>query len=177
MKNTKLSFCCLILVTLSGFLAGCKDKVTAPEESFVCIKEIEVTRVTDGITASLEVEVHLYEAGSNRFLGCSGLLNVDRADSLYRVEAYFEKLALSGSSLLRYDEVRDKNLYLVVSEDDRNPCPAEVDTIPDPNDDFRIADDLLGISAPFSGQLLQAPQNMSFGKVAHLQLTIKRRRI
>jgi hypothetical protein len=177
MKNAKLSFCYLALVTLSNFLPGCKDRVTAPEADFVCIKEIEVTGETDGITTSLEVEVHLYEDGTRRFLGCSGLLEADLADSLYQVEAFFMKHSLSGGSFLMYDEVSGKNIYLIVSEDDRSPCPAEVDTIPDANDDLRIADDVIGISAPFSGQLLRAPQNMSFGRVVHLQMTVKRRRI
>jgi hypothetical protein len=48
------------------------NRVMAQAER-ICISEIQVTGESDGIFGPrLEVEVHMFESGTNFFLGCSG---------------------------------------------------------------------------------------------------------
>ena len=64
---------------------------------FLTVTEIEVVNVTDLNLLSdlLEVEVHLYDANTGQFLGCSGaesgLDAVDQSDTPYFVNGYFQQ--------------------------------------------------------------------------------------
>ena len=117
----------------------------------VDIKEIEVTGINDGI-GRLEIEVHLHEEGTNRFLACSGQINglegVDHSGTLYNVDARFQMLRNRN---LTYFDLQDKSVYAVVIEDDLAPCPCEPGA----------GDDGVATSNPFPGTDLQAAKEIT----------------
>lgn len=119
-----------------------------PDSPVVKVKEIAVTGISDGI-GKLEIEVHLYDQDSGEFLGCSGQINglerVDLSEVLYRVDADFQRPFLGP--MLTLADIRDRSIYAVVKEDDSLPCPCP--------DDFVNADELVGITPPFTGVGLQ----------------------
>jgi hypothetical protein len=110
--------------------------------------------------------VHIYEYGTERFLGCSGdhsgLNYVDEPGILYRVRACFQKPD-NHEEALTYEDIQNRMIYLKVIEDDDNACPAQ-DSIP--------PDDLVGTSPPFPGSSLFPPRTMQFGDVKHLTLGV-----
>ena len=55
-------------------------------------------------------------------------------------------------------------IYLITSEDDDNPCPAQYGGV------FPFSDDLIGMSEFFSGNQLAGLKLMAFGRVQHLLL-------
>ncbi|MFQ5651776.1 MAG: Ig-like domain-containing protein [bacterium] len=133
----------------------------------IAITEIKVSGIIDGGfngPTRLEVEVHMYEQGSNRFLGCSGrgsgLRTVDESDVLYTVEAFFQK-PVHGTDLLTFGDVIDRVIYLRVIEDDADECPSPANSTPD---------DAIGVSAPFDGVDLFTASVMQFDKVSHLRI-------
>lgn len=123
---------------------------TRPDSPEIEVKEIEVTGESDGF-GKLEIEVHINEKGTDRFLGCSGQINglrgVDVSGTLYKVNARFT-LGASTSRTLTYFDVQDKDIYLVVIEDDSGPCPCQ----------FGGPDDHVGTTPPFSGAILSEAQ-------------------
>ena len=148
------------------------DRLVLRVRELVVISEIKVVNLNDPqfLNDLLELEAHLFEAGTNRFLGCSGkesgLRGVERDSILYTVEAFFQKPAY-GDSALTYEEVENKLVYLEIIEDDLDACPVPANRSPD---------DFVGRSPTFPGQVLSTPQIMSFGRVAHLKLVRARRR-
>jgi len=141
-----------------------------PPSPAVKINEIEVKNLTDGI-GSLEMEVHIYEAGTDRFLGCSGQLNglqpVDVSGRLYAVNARFT-LDQSRQRNVTYFDIRDKNIYVVTIEDDEFPCPCPPDY-----GSFGL-DDLVAISAPFPGtELFQTKELRNLGNLTLLTMSLE----
>jgi hypothetical protein len=140
---------------------------TRPPSPAVKINEIQVKNLSDGI-GSLEIEVHIHELGTDRFLGCSGQINglreVDVSGRFYVVNAKFT-LDQSRQRNLTYYDVKDKNIYLVIIEDDEAPCPCP------PSYGGLGLDDLVVISAPFPGaELFQAKEITNLGNLTHLSL-------
>ncbi len=87
------------------------------------VSQINVN-ASDGF-GTLEVEVHMYDAATGVWLGCSGdeygLANVAVGNTLYAVTGYFVD-ALSRP--LGVDQLAGRNVRLVVTEDDYIECPA-----------------------------------------------------
>jgi hypothetical protein len=128
------------------------------------IDQIQVTGETDGISA-LDVEVHVFDADTDEWLGCAGqeqgLEQVDQSDVTYDVSAFPED---GGGFRLRDSDLFGRNIYFEVIEDDIDPCPAP------PN--FAGGDDLIGDSGPISGDSLGAPGlDLAFGRVDELGVT------
>ncbi|HUQ05031.1 MAG TPA: hypothetical protein VM261_21155 [Kofleriaceae bacterium] len=98
------------------------------------ISQINV-REDDGF-GTLEVEVHLYDASTDQWLGCSGdefgLANVATGDTLYNVQAWFVD---ANSRPLGVDQLAGRQLRVRVTEDDFAECPARPSS-----DDDEIAD-------------------------------------
>jgi len=136
----------------------------------IYVREIRVTGESDQLFgSSLEVEVHMYwqfKPDSVMFLGCSGersgLRNVD-ASSVHYVDlaGWFQKPP-GGVDTLTLADIQNKNIYLITSEDDANPCPAQYGGV------FPFSDDLIGQSEIFSGSQLSTLKLLKFGRVNHL---------
>ncbi|MBZ0233692.1 MAG: hypothetical protein K8M05_15300 [Deltaproteobacteria bacterium] len=90
---------------------------------------------SDGF-GTLEVEVHLYDAATDAWLGCSGdefgLANVAMGNTLYNVQAWFVD---ASSRPLGVDQLAGRQLRIRVTEDDFAECPARPGS-----DDDEIAD-------------------------------------
>lgn len=130
------------------------------------VSSIEVTNEFDGADR-LEVEVHLFDATTNEFLGCAGEVNgleaVDGNNINYPVLAPFFHEARNGSVPL--SELTSRSLKLWVVEDDGfPPCPGPP----------AGGDDTIGMSAPFAGANLGSMGSMSFGSVVNLTLNTGR---
>ncbi len=114
------------------------------------------------LSPNLEIEVHMYEAGTDEHLGCSGalqgLLQVVDSDVLYEVDAWFTK---PDFSFLSFQDIEDKSIYLLVSENDDVHCPSAFDG---------SSDDVIGESEPFAGSVLAATQSLAFGQVQVLEI-------
>jgi len=141
-----------------------------PPSPAVKINEIEVKNLTDGI-GSLEMEVHIHEAGTDRFLGCSGQLNglqpVDVSGRRYAVNARFT-LDQSRQRNVTYFDIKDKNIYVVVIEDDEFPCPCP------PAYGSSGLDDLVTISPPFPGtELFQTKELRNLGNLTLLTMSLE----
>lgn len=154
------------IVILALSIGACTD-VFVPDPTYVQITEIEVTGESDSGTL-LEVEVHLYDAGSGLFLGCSGegdgLGGVDESDVAYLVSAWFGR-ASDGASLT-VDELRGRDVFAVVIEDDHEPCP-----VPTNEGTFDlVTDDLIGESPIFRGEDLDFGVAFGFGNVVWLAM-------
>jgi hypothetical protein len=157
------------LTLLTILLAGgaCTD-VIAPAPTFVTITEIEIANEDDSGTF-LEVEVHLYDARTGNFLGCSGefdgLEHVDESGVVYFPDATFGR-APDGGSLLTVDELIGRDLYAIVVEDDEDPCP-----VPTNEGTLDIVtDDLIGESPVFRGEDLDVGVAFGFGDVVWLEM-------
>ncbi len=141
-----------------------------PPSAAVKINEIEVKNISDGI-GNLEVEVHIHEAGTDQFLGCSGQLNglepVDVSGRRYAVNARFT-LDQSRQRNLSYYDVKNKNIYAVVIEDDEFPCPC-----PPEYGSFGL-DDLITISPVFPGaELFQTKELRNLGNLTLLTMSLE----
>ncbi len=86
------------------------------------VSAISVTDESD--FGALEVEVHLRDATTNTWLGCSGgrsgLENVDSNNTTYTVTGWFMD---AQSRAVGVEALANRNLRLEVSEDDSNECP------------------------------------------------------
>ncbi len=142
------------------------DEVEIQLAHTLVISEIEVTDIDDQGSADnpLEIEMHLFEQGTGRFLGCagrsSGLQSVRRSDSLYHVSAYFR----TSRSPVVFSDIAAREVFLAGFEDDLHPCPDP------PRTSGFIRDDSLGVSQPFSAAVLENEQVLRFGRVVHLKL-------
>jgi hypothetical protein len=147
--------------------------VTVHLRDAVLITEIQVQNMGDGVDNILEVEAHLYDADSDTFLGCSGatsgLRYVELSGNLYQVQAFFLKPPV-GDEVLTYDEIAQRNVYVMVTEDDRDACPYPPSIGGGVNQD-----DLFGTSPPFPGQDLASSQTLGFGDVVRLVMARGRR--
>ena len=146
---------------------ACSDLI-APNPIYVTITEIEIAQEDDSGTL-LEIEVHLFDAHSGLFLGCSGpgegLEFVDEPGVVYYPDASFVR-AGGGRSLLTVDELIGRDLFAVVIEDDDEPCP-----VPTNEGSFDlVTDDLIGESPIFRGEDLNVGVAFGFGNVAWLEL-------
>jgi hypothetical protein len=155
----------LLAVLLAG--GACTD-VIAPAPTYVTITEIEIANEEDSGTL-LEIEVHLYDAPTGLFLGCSGELDgleyVDESGIVYYPDATFGR-APSGRSLLTVDELIGRDLFAVVIEDDDQPCP-----VPTNEGTFDlVTDDLIGESPVFRGEDLDVGVAFGFGNVVWLEM-------
>ena len=144
------------------------ERTPQPNSPLVELREIEVRNESDGI-GRLEIEAHIYEAGTDIFLGCSGSINglehVDFNNNLYLVHATFRRPYVGPE--LTYQDIADKNIYIEILEDDVNPCPC-------PEDIGVDQDDHVGTTEPFVGsELAEAKVIKNFGKVVHLALGLK----
>ncbi len=102
-------------------------------------------------------------------LGCSGadsgLRDVDEASVRYFVSGYFQRPP-DGETELTLDDVVNRDVFLLVIEDDQDPCP-----LPTNEGSFDlIADDLIGESAVFRGEDLADGLVFAFDDVARLVL-------
>lgn len=154
-----------ILLFLSLLIGGCHYTSDPYYDRPIYITEIEVDYLEGNLSPNLEVEVHLYEAGTNALLACSGdrhgLSIVDTADVRYRVRAKFYSF-LTRRTPLYLEDIDYMDIYIQVSEDDRDECPL------DPFDPRH--DDLIGQSAVFRASDLYRQRNFSFGDVTWLRL-------
>jgi hypothetical protein len=130
------------------------------------VQKIRVTGIevkNEDDASFLEIEVHIFDANTGQLLGCcggiNGLLNVDRSDVHYSVNANFSK---PDYSFLTLADVEDKTVYLMVIEDDLEQCPGPITSL----------DDLIGRSGNFCGCDLATRQVMSFGDVVSLEIGI-----
>lgn len=119
---------------------------------------IEITGEME--SSLLDVEVHLYDADTGEFLGCSGglhgLNSVDASDQFYRVNAFF---TMMDYTILTYEMIEERSVYLLVIEDDRFACPGAY---------VSGTDDVVGRSNDFCGCDLAEQQDLSFGNVTRL---------
>lgn len=140
-----------------------------PGDQTIRISELQLHGVSD--SGLLEIELHLFDTGSNTFLGCSGPLHglngVDYSGLRYSLDAHFVPPgSVSGYPVprgqwLTAEDVADKTLRLVVLEEDAVPCPAP------PSAD---EDDVIAEVASLPGASLAAPRTMQFGDVTHLKI-------
>lgn len=157
-----LGACCATLL-LGGCLGGDEPEEELlpvvdplPSDSHLQLRAIQVDNETDSGNV-LEVEVHVLDATTGAFLGCSGnlqgLVNVDQSNLRYNVDAHFVKPGgLVGypaprSEWLTRKDVEGKTLKLVVIEDDLSACPTPADP----------EDDVLGTSVSLAAASLGAP--------------------
>lgn len=125
---------------------------------------IEITGEQDNIGfGDLEVEIHLADADTGAFLGCSGqdhgMEHVDESNERYTVLAHF--VDLTGARLTAA-ALAGRNLEISVMEDDNYPCPGQLDL---------IADDHVGTSAPVAAADLAGLAPMMFGNVLDLEMS------
>lgn len=131
------------------------------------VDAIEVTGEVDTLGfGDLEIEVHLSDADTGAFIGCTGedqgLDAVDENDTRYDVLGVFVDSTgarLSGAALA------GRNLIVRVMEDDNFACPGALDL---------ISDDEVGVSAPVPAADLPGHAPMTFGGVTALELDLGR---
>jgi hypothetical protein len=86
------------------------------------VSQISVTGESD--FGSLEVEVHIRDAATNAWLGCTGMgqgmQNVDDNNTTYNVVGWFSD---AQSRTVGIEQLAGRTLRLEVSEDDDNQCP------------------------------------------------------
>lgn len=163
LANAKIYLLGLLLLILFGGVSSCTDSSVDPYGRHpLRISEMMVTGEYDGL-GNLEVEVHLFDAETGRFLGCSGqmqgLERVDSSDYVFAVDAEF--LRAGGGGRLFYEDVEDLEVEIWVIEDDDEPCPGPI--VPG-------VDDIIGISAPIPGWEFDRMRNYSFENVLHLRM-------
>ena len=148
--------------------------------TLLTITSIMVLGMTDADAAGvLEIEAHLYDS-EGVFLGCSGadsgLQGVDVASHPYSLTAMFQK-SLHPDEPLSFDDVKGKNLFLRVIEDDVAPCPEPPDfdscSESSPFLCGLPADDALG-STSFIVEPDFTTRTLAFDSVANLALSKRR---
>lgn len=163
LSRIQIRFLSFVLLFLS--ISGCQYTSDPYYVRPIYITEIEVDYLEGNLSPNLEVEVHLYEAGTNRLLACSGddhgLSYVDTANVNYRVRAKFYSF-LTHRTPLYLEDIDDMDIYIQVTEDDRDECPVE------PYDPRH--DDLIGQSAVFRASDLYRQRGFSFGDVTWIRL-------
>ncbi len=125
---------------------------------------IEITGESDNIGFGyLEVEIHLADADTGAFLGCTGqsqgMEDVDSSDNRYPIMATF--IDATGARLPA-TALAGRNLAISVTEDDDVGCP---------NAFALNIDDNVGTSAPVAAADLATIAPMTFGDVVYLELT------
>ena len=150
----------IVLAALAAGAAGAAGCGTSPPELW--ITDVEVTNETD--FGALEVEVHLFDADSGAFLGCSGqdqgLRDVDASDVDYAVRAHF--VDPGGTVRLTPDDLAGRSITIQVIEDDQDPCPFPPGTL----------DDVIGISDPVGGDAIGPDLPLAFDDVVSLHLAV-----
>ena len=148
-------------VLFAFLLGGCF--VDDPPE--IWVTDIEITGENDPLSR-LDVELHLYDADTQAFIGCSGndhgMERVDASDLRYPIEAWFYDVQLDRR--VHPDDLEGRNVSIEVWEDDGNPCPSPATSID--------GDDPVGISGPLPGDGLGEIGPLSFGNVIYLELAI-----
>lgn len=150
------------LATLVTATGACTD-LLVPDPTFVAITEIEIANESDSGTL-LEVEVHLYDWQTGLFLGCSGqadgLGQVDESGVTYFPTGFFGRPP-DGADLLTVEELIGRDLFVVVVEDDDEPCP-----VPTNDGTFDlVTDDHIGTSPVFRGEDLDVGVAFGFDDV------------
>jgi major membrane immunogen (membrane-anchored lipoprotein) len=144
--------------------------ITVKVRDVVCITEIRVVNVPpDAIfNPQFEIEVHIYDT-HGRFIGCSGadsgLRKVDVNNKLFRVQAYFQK-SFRSDDVVTFEEVKDREIYFRVIEDDSDACPVKDRVGPD---------ELVGHGETFIFSELNLPHVFRFAGVPHLKITKARK--
>ncbi len=152
-----------------------EDTMTVKLRDVILIHEIEITNMCcdQAFGPQLEIEAHLYDS-EGRFLGCagekSGLVGVNEDDTRYAVEAYFQKPPLGLEKLL-FEEMKQKQVYLKIVEDDQDACPIQENAT---RDNVSSTDDELGRSATFAGESLASARVMGFHDVVYLKIAAGR---
>jgi hypothetical protein len=128
---------------------------------------IEITGETDNIGfGSLEVEVHLFDADTGAFLGCSGehsgMEGVDESNERYPVLAWFQDRL---GDRVPMSTLAGRNIRVQVIEDDAFPCPESADL---------GADDPVGSATGIPAASLATMDPMTFENVVYLELTAGR---
>ncbi|MCB0292067.1 MAG: hypothetical protein KDH97_17565 [Calditrichaeota bacterium] len=151
----------ILLFLLCGVFSCSDDAVDPYGRHPLRISEMMVTGEYD--LGKLEVEVHLFDAETGRFLGCSGqmqgLERVDSSDYVFTVDAEFHCAECGGR--LFYEDIEDLEVEIWVIEDDEEPCPGPI--VPG-------TDDIIGISDPIPGWEFDRMRNYSFENVLHLRM-------
>jgi hypothetical protein len=126
------------------------------------ITDVEVTGETD--FGALEVEVHLFDADTAEYLGCSGqdqgLRDVDASDLDYAVDAHF--VDPGGVHRVSPDDLVGRAVEIQVIEDDQDPCPVQPGA----------QDDVIGISDPIDGASIGPDLPLAFDRVVSLHLAV-----
>lgn len=163
LQNNKALFTAAMLL-LVLFFSGCEVIYEAPyEPNYIRASEIEVTGEFDHFGSALEVEIHIIEANTNRFIACAGnhhgLERVDSSDYFYEIDALFETPL--HNDYLTYEDIEGLDIYLLVFEDDEAECPGPF---------IWDEDDMIGVSRVFRGEDLYRMRNFSFDDVVHLRM-------
>jgi hypothetical protein len=120
------------------------------------VSQISVTGESD--FGALEVEVHIRDAATSQWLGCTGMSqgmeNVDSNNTTYTVVGWFSD---ATSRTIGIEQLAGRSLRLEVSEDDDNNCPGTNGG----------GDDPIGSSGPIPAANL-ATLNTAFGNVLTL---------
>lgn len=134
-----MRFASVLPLALIGTACGIPQ--AAPGD--IVINEIRVADIgSDGLLAeSYEVEVHLFDQDSGRYIGCAGentgLGDVSDSNATYTVSAWFQSAQTAGH--VQMDDVRGQRIEVVVIENDDEPCPVartEGDLITSGDDHF-----------------------------------------
>jgi hypothetical protein len=148
-------------VLFASLLGGC----FADDPPEIWVTSIEITGETDPLSR-LDVELHLYDADTDQFIGCAGqdhgMERVDASDVRYPIEAWFYDVALDRRVHPHDLELRD--VVIEVWEDDGNPCPSPATSLD--------GDDPVGISGPLPGDGIGEVGPLSFGNVIYLEVEV-----
>lgn len=149
----------VLAVCVAPLFAGCGGN-DPPE---LWITSIEITDEED--FSRLDVELHLYDANSDEFLGCSGktdgMEDVDASDLEYSIEAAFYD---RDDRRIHPRDLRGRDVIIEVWEDDGLPCPVPATTTD--------GDDPVGVSGPLAGDNIAALGALSFDNVVRLTLDV-----
>jgi len=152
----------IVRATLAAAVALTAGGCFASNPPELWITDVQVTGETD--FGFLEVEVHLFDADTGEFLGCSGqnegLENVDVSDVDYQVDAHF--VDPGGVHRLHPGDLAGRAVEVQVIEDDQDPCPVAPGTL----------DDVIGISDPIDGGAIGPDLPLSFDRVVSLHLSV-----
>jgi hypothetical protein len=147
------------------------DAAFVPADAII-ITQMQVLDEVDG-WGLLEVEVHMMDA-NGILIGCSGdyhgLRAVDEQDVLYSgLMAHFvppDAPPLQDAPpdmWITLADIQDKDIRLMVIEDDAEPCPTPVGEY----------DDIIATSELFSGATLATLSTLSFGDVPVLTIGVR----
>lgn len=151
------------------------DAAFTPANAII-ITRMQVLDELDGwgdLGKLLEIEVHMVDASNGILIGCSGDYNglslVDEQSILYSgFTAHFvppDAPPLNDAPpemWITLADVQDKDIQLMVVEDDAEPCPTPVG----------VYDDVIATSEVFSGATLATLSTMSFGDVSVLTIGV-----